>query len=242
MQIRKFALLLLMVISMMVNVFAAGPLNQETGSISVTMQHDGEAVPGGSLTAYHVAILALRDENYEFVFTQEFLNCELPLENLNDELTVYQCAEFAAENDIKGVTKNIDADGKVCFADLPIGLYLVVQTEAAEGYYAASPFLISIPVTQNDEWQFDVDASPKVEVNKEPTNPTTPNQPDNPDEPGTPDSPGTPNKPGTPGKPGTPNIPQTGQLKWPIPVLSVAGLLLFILGWALCFRKREEKK
>ncbi len=227
MQIKKIALLLLMMLSVTVNVFAAGPLEQETGSISVTMQHDGKAVAGGTLTAYHVARPMWQDDDYVFVYTQEFIHCDLPIANLNDDETVYQFADFVADNRIEGHEKSVDANGRVCFDELPLGLYLVVQQQPAEGYYGASPFLITVPVEAQDGWNYDVDASPKVEVYKEPE-PTTPT---------TPSTPGTPSRP-----PSTPNIPQTGQLKWPIPVLSIAGLLLFVLGWVLCFRKKEEKR
>ena len=47
----------------------------------------------------------------------------------------------------------------------------------------------------------------------------------------------------TPGSP-TPEdeekLPQTGQLNWPVPMLALAGLCLFIVGWALRFRSRKE--
>ncbi|XJZ57410.1 LPXTG cell wall anchor domain-containing protein [Lactobacillus delbrueckii subsp. bulgaricus] len=36
--------------------------------------------------------------------------------------------------------------------------------------------------------------------------------------------------------PQAPRLPQTGQLNWPIPLLALAGLTLFIWGWA------EQKK
>ncbi len=39
----------------------------------------------------------------------------------------------------------------------------------------------------------------------------------------------------------TPTLIQTGQLKWPVPVLAGAGLLLFAIGWVLYF-KGESKK
>jgi hypothetical protein len=35
------------------------------------------------------------------------------------------------------------------------------------------------------------------------------------------------------------DLPQTGQLRWPIPVLSLSGMILFILGWAT-YRKRNR--
>lgn len=41
-------------------------------------------------------------------------------------------------------------------------------------------------------------------------------------------------------KPGDTKLPQTGTLNWPVPVLTVSGLLLMVLGWYLCGRKREN--
>lgn len=38
----------------------------------------------------------------------------------------------------------------------------------------------------------------------------------------------------------TSTLIQTGQLKWPVPVLSVSGLLLFAFGWILYFRVRRR--
>lgn len=39
--------------------------------------------------------------------------------------------------------------------------------------------------------------------------------------------------------PDEPKLPQTGQLKWPIPILVFAGLVLFLAGWVMCFRKKD---
>lgn len=85
-----------------------------------------------------------------------------------------------------------------------------------------------------------------------PDEPENPDTPDTPDTPGTPDEPGTPNtpdepdvpyNPGTPDEPSEPKLPQTGQLNWPIPVLTVSGLVLFSIGWRLYFvRKKDESE
>ncbi|MBR6562403.1 MAG: hypothetical protein IKK70_00505 [Clostridia bacterium] len=37
-----------------------------------------------------------------------------------------------------------------------------------------------------------------------------------------------------------PSIPQTGQLKWPIPVLAFSGIIVFTVGWVLCFKARRD--
>ena len=43
-----------------------------------------------------------------------------------------------------------------------------------------------------------------------------------------------------PTEPGEPDLPQTGQLNWPIPLMAVAGLGFFVVGWTLCFGKKRE--
>lgn len=41
-------------------------------------------------------------------------------------------------------------------------------------------------------------------------------------------------------KPAPKPLPQTGQLRWPIPVLSAAGMVLFAVGWIMYRRKRKR--
>lgn len=72
-----------------------------------------------------------------------------------------------------------------------------------------------------------------------PTEPTVPTVPAEPTDPG-PSQPADPVNPGpdttepvTPGQPTGPKLPQTGQLWWPVPVLTFAGLVLFAGGWLL---------
>lgn len=84
--------------------------------------------------------------------------------------------------------------------------------------------------------------SPSPEPSDEPGQPTpaptpTPGiieEPEVPGGPATPSTPGNPSTPGTPSNPGEPGeeVPQTGQLWWPVPILAVSGMALFLLGWA----------
>lgn len=146
----------------------------------------------------------------------------------------------------------VDNDGNAVFEDLELGLYLVAQTKASAGYKAVNPFLVSLPLAEDGQWLYDVDASPKVgaytpETPETPDTPSTPVSPDSPSTPATPDSPDVPNEPSTPadtdtpaqpGRPANPALPKTGQLNWPVPVMAVSGLLLFAFGWALDRRCR----
>lgn len=131
-----------------------------------------------------------------------------------------ELAEYAERQSLSGTEVNIDGSGNAVFLNLELGLYLIVQKEAAEGYEAVVPFLVSVPINENGIYLYDVDASPKIELKTAGT--TTP--------PAVPPS-DTPDSP----------LPQTGQLNWPVPVMAVIGLLLFSAGWMLRFRQKEEQ-
>ena len=79
---------------------------------------------------------------------------------------------------------------------------------------------MSLPQWQNDGYVYDLTASPKVPLVPEPTEPTVPTEPTDPTDPW---------------------LPQTGQLNWPIPLMAVSGLALFMAGCILCFGRKKER-
>lgn len=215
MKLRSVIMLIALVFCLSINIFATGPIDfDRTGSILVTMEYEDEPVAGGSMTLYHVAVPVWQEDKYIFEYTNDFSDCLLSLDDLATQGAANDFVEYAIDHDLLGKKKEINEDGEVLFEDVKLGLYLLVQEDAAKGYFAASPFLISVPMNADEGWIYDVDATPKVALEREP-------------EPSTPPTP--------------PDIPQTGQLKWPIPVLIVAGLALFAIGWALCFAGRKRK-
>ena len=56
-----------------------------------------------------------------------------------------------------------DTDGKAAFTDLPLGIYLVEETNAPAGIVAGAPFIVSVPMVNeaSDAWNYDVIAYPK---------------------------------------------------------------------------------
>ncbi|MDD5931112.1 MAG: SpaA isopeptide-forming pilin-related protein [Oscillospiraceae bacterium] len=228
----------------------------KVGSIHVTMRCDGRAVSGGTLTLYRPGDVYEEDGNFSFRLSEDFSGYEDgTLEVLSPELAA-ALRQYARDKGLKGITQRIGKDG-VAFQDLTPGLYLLVQEQAPSGYYKADPFLVTIPLTEDGVYVYDVDASPKVEVDDKPDRPDKPSQPSEPDQPGGPDQPSEPDTPppgqpdepsvtppdtpDTPQEPGKPTLPQTGQLNWPVPVLAAAGLGLFAAGWALCFRRKDHE-
>lgn len=216
--------MLMMVCAMHMTAFASEELPDlnRAGSISIMMKNTetGEIVPGGSLALYQVAE-AVEDEGYIFQFTVDFADCGLSLADVESEKLASALVSYAESNGIDKVTRNVETDSSVSFTGLKAGLYLIVQQTSAAGYNAVSPFLVSIPMRQakGNGWVYDVDASPKLELIQDSlpaqAHKTTLSL----------------------GK----KLPQTGQLNWPIPVMAIAGMLIFALGWRLNSTKNDIK-
>jgi len=193
-------------------VFASG----QTCSLTFEIEHDGQALNGGSLSVYLVGVA----EEDHYVRVDALSDFEISFEKLDTPETAKLTWDAVNQAKLEGHREMI-TDGKVSFSDLEPGLYLVAQEEACAGYSSLSPFLITLPRLEDGEPQYDVTAKPKVELEPLPTESTQPTE----TEPTVPDD---------------PELPQTGQLNWPIPVLSVGGACLFMLGWILRYGKREH--
>lgn len=139
----------------------------QTGSISITMKYENEAVPGGTMTLYHVGTA----QGSRYVLTDAFAESKVDLSDLASPETAAALAAYVRGHHLAGTTENINEEGKVIFSGLRRGLYLLVQEKAAEGYSPVNPFLVTIPL----DGTYEVDATPKMD----------PLKPDKPDEPGT---------------------------------------------------------
>ena len=134
-------------------------------------------------------------------------------------MIAYNIWNYAIEHEMRGVEAPVDEQGAVLFDDLPVGLYLLCQTDnqAADGYLPMNPFLISVPFMTDDGYTYHVVADPKCNIDTGTTPPPSP-----------PPSP-------------PPGIPDTGQDNWPVPVLAISGLLIFAFGWVMRFNGRNRK-
>ena len=188
-------------------------------SIELLVRYKGEDITGGTLTAICVGYVQEDDGNYYF---RQAITNEL-LEDISSSSLPETMAEFYRNNkkdhEFYTQTQSVK-DGKATFSGLGVGLYLIVQNKAAEGYTKLNPFLVSVPYMEDGQYCYHVTAAVKSELEREPetTPPTTP--------------------PSTP----PPNLPQTGQLNWPVPVLAAAGMVMLLLGtWFRSGRKKETE-
>ncbi len=148
------------------------PDETRTGSICVTLtsEETGAAITGGSLTLYKAGEVVHDDDwNYSFRLTEEFAKsgCSLDHPDKRNAEIAAELAVYAAANDLsETAVSEIDNEGKAYFTGLHIGLYLIVQTEACEGYCPVNPFMVSVPLYDeaSQTYQYiDIDAFPKTE-------------------------------------------------------------------------------
>lgn len=195
------------------------PDEGESGTIIMDMKYDGTVVAGGMLTAYRVGQIQEADGSYFFVKTENMEAFTGDYQNINDPKLAESIANYVETNKLDACAVAENVDGKVVFSDLELGLYLIIQTKASDGYEPLKPFLVSIPMYEDGGYIYEVNVEGKFELHKEPKTPVPTATPE----------------PTEPGNQDDPTLPQTGQLNWPVPVLTVGGLLLFVIGWFLCF-------
>ncbi|MCD7859273.1 MAG: hypothetical protein LUH51_03760 [Firmicutes bacterium] len=102
----------------------------QTGSITLSLETgDGSLVSGGTVTLYAVATLYLDDGDMAYAYTEAFSGCEATLDASDTSLPA-ALAAYAAAGALAGTSAQVSDLGTVCFEDLALGLYLLVQTEA----------------------------------------------------------------------------------------------------------------
>ena len=257
---------LMLILSVSVSVLA-GPVvdvNRRC-SVTVSFQKDKEPVAGGSVICTRVGYIYA--DGISVRYRRVLDNADMI--NLQDPDTALELERYVKQNNITGTAKTVGKDGKVTFDNLESGVYLIRQKNAPDGYMPIKPFLVTLPYLKDGEYIYDLDASAKTELDKEPSEPTEPSTgptepstgpseptepstgPSEPTEPSTgpsePTEPSTgpsePTEPTEPTEPGGGDAPQTGQLNWPVPVFSIAGLLIFSAGWVMfnSVKKDEEE-
>ena len=103
------------------------------------------------------------------------------------------------------------------FENLSVGLYLATQTKASTGYNKLDSFLVSLP---GENQTYDVTSLPKPDV--KPLEPTISGDKTSKKK--------TSTIGGNAGTSSGGRLPQTGQLWWPVWILSIAGAVLVAVG------------
>lgn len=137
----------------------------QTGSIKIGLFEAEDDTPqeGAEVTIYQVADFSVENYQYSYSYTQAFDGCTVDLSLITDD-AAEEFSEFVTENDISGETKAVDGEGYVYFEEVPLGLYLAVQTKEVPGNTTINPFLITVPQGSTDDLVYDVEAVPKTDI------------------------------------------------------------------------------
>ena len=136
------------------------------GSVSVTLTETKQNLPivGAELCVYYVATVESHD-NGDLIYepTPAFQALNTPL---NDAALVTKLEAFVAQNNLPCVKMTTDVLGTAVCGDLELGLYFIRQTGAVEGFAPCTPFVVTVPTVTEGEYLYEVNASPKTEVEK----------------------------------------------------------------------------
>ena len=183
---RLFALLLVLVMALSMTAMAADTFTDATtGSITIhkyelngtagnpatgletsTLPEGATPLPGVVFTAYQVVDAATLKAYYDGT-ADDTTEAKITAA-MADPTTLYTVSNGAYNvKDINGNTPNggttgTNAQGIAIFGSMPLGLYLIVKTSAPDKVVTpVEPFLVSLPMTVNNEWVYDVHVYPK---------------------------------------------------------------------------------
>lgn len=174
-QIRLFLCIVLLIcmVSMLPITAAAADLcdfePEHECSISLTLAEGKDkenVVAGAQVTIYLVAEISASDEDFAYIYSEPFTDCSLNLEDYRNQRFAEQLYTYVSDRKISGTTMTSDDAGRVVFTGLKTGMYLVAETETVTGYAAFEPFISCVPVADDTTWIYDVDASPKIDVQR----------------------------------------------------------------------------
>lgn len=157
-------MVLLLVLTVSQPVLAEGLDLSQTGSLSVTLTAQEEPMVGATLSVYPIAtVTADAEENLCYDHTVAFKDFDL---SLDDSSLTAKLDAYLPQVDVPFRTMTTDAAGTAVCRDLPLGLYFVKQTGTVEGFSPCTSFLVTVPGEDADGYVYEVNATPKTEVEK----------------------------------------------------------------------------
>ena len=129
------------------------------GSTNVTIPADAKVLAGVEFSLYKVA-----DEAQMKAYYNGTGDSELTVASFVSGTSGAYTVKDITGNTVSAATETgtTGTNGVVTFSDLPLGLYVVIETKAPDKVVTpCEPFLVSVPMTINSEWVYDINVYPK---------------------------------------------------------------------------------
>ena len=140
------------------------------GSITVTLPdlEGAESKRDVQVNLYKVGDLDVDNGYFNFTLTDDFEGVDVDLNDMSDagdnEATAKKLADKVKEDSIEALkTAWTDEAGKVTFADLEQGMYMVSQGNT-NAYGSFSAFVMPVPYANETGWVYDITIAPKASL------------------------------------------------------------------------------
>ena len=136
------------------------------GSISVTLaeQKNNTPIIGAELNVYYVATATMADNGQIiYDYNEEFKEFNIAI---NDAQLTEKLDSFVAQNNLPFDKIITNANGTALCDELSVGLYFIKQIGAVDGFSPCKPFLVALPNGENGKYVYNVNATPKTEIEK----------------------------------------------------------------------------
>ena len=156
------ALLLLAVVPVTAAAQELDPDQRGSISISLVAKDNEVFMEGAELSVFYVAGVNYGSDGVlRYEYTEAFASSGTALD---DPDLAQKLDAYVRGNSVDCYQIVTDDKGYAICENLPLGLYFVKQTGNVEGFAPCTSFLVTIPMSGENGYEYHVDASPKTEV------------------------------------------------------------------------------
>lgn len=143
---------------------------EQTGTITITLSDGKEGTSKEKVEFSCVKVANI--EKGEYVLDDTYSTTGVDLNNIKNAADLEKAAAAISKISEKGTLLNTDADGRVQFSGLEVGVYLLKATDT-NNYDDITPFLVSIPTWDETEGEMSYEISVIPKHNPKPEEPTS---------------------------------------------------------------------
>ena len=165
---------------------------------------DGDFPDGVEIYLYNIADFRMTDGKLTARYTGKYAQLSVPVENIGDETGIKEAVNFIKQNRLVQDYTALTSGNKAEVTNLKSGVYLIIQQSEPVTGLRFTPFIVNLPMLSSDEskYIYSINSKLKITVVTEKDAATV-----------------------VTGE----KLPQTGQLWWPVILLSAVGIVLITI-------------